>query len=70
MNISDTHVLLYSFSQSAFHIETLDKTVNSGMRALEKNRPNDYIIVAVGPTRADIDRSHEQIMATFKPTTQ
>lgn len=47
-NYSNLFVLLWSPSQKCFHCETLDRTIETGVKTyFSDHRPQDYIVIAV-----------------------
>lgn len=59
MNKNEIYVLLWSRSQNALHIETLNETEQSGLRSYRENNANDCIVLWV----AD---SYEKVSAAAK----
>lgn len=72
--LKQIHVLLWSFSQGCFHCETLDETVTNGQIAYAENRNfQDYIVIAVAPTREEINLVRTALIARYgrwEPKTQ
>lgn len=62
MNPDQIYVLLYSFSQHAFHVETLADTMRTGLRAIEKKQPNDFIVIRAAESRQAIDAFHVDLI--------
>lgn len=61
--MTEQHVLLWSQSQNALHIETLAKHASLNRAAYADNTPGDYRLLLVG-TRADV----EATAASIRPT--
>lgn len=66
INPTKLHVLLHSFSQGCFHIETLDKTIENGFSAYaDNNCQQDYIVLGVSPNRADVEALRDRLVEKF-----
>jgi len=52
--MSKQWVLLWSQSQNALHIETVEQMTSRGRKAYQENRRSDYVAIYVGE-RAHID---------------
>lgn len=64
--IDTLHVLLYSFRQGCFHIETLEETMRSGLEAYAHKRTfQDYIVLAVHPDRRVIDAAYSHLISEY-----
>ncbi len=61
--MKNLNVLLWSFSQGAFHRELLSETILSGLKAYTKNNvQQDYIVLAVAETPEELDAVRQSLV--------
>ena len=56
----EIYALLWSKKSNGFHTEPLSRTAQSGMRFLQENMTNDYLLIAFG-TEDEVDAKAEEL---------
>lgn len=62
--MAEQWVLLWSCSQNALHVETLERHTSMNRQAYSDNRPGDYRLLLIG-TRAEVDATTASIRPTM-----
>lgn len=66
IRLDKTWVLLWSFSQGCFHVETLNETVKAGIEAFtERHTFQDFIVLGVAEDRKEIDRLYDELLEKY-----
>ena len=65
-DLDKVNVLLYSFKQGCFHVETLDETIVCGLNAYARGSAfQDYIVLAVAADRKQLDELRDELVSKY-----
>lgn len=65
MKKKEQWALLWSASQGAFHIETLNETIQNGADNYAENNPNDYILIRIEESHAALLRARDELVRRY-----